>query len=242
MNKAAEQFYLEKFKKSHRHFPQGEVSEHESPDFLVDDGKKKVGIEVTGFYRESGSESSPLQKRKKIRQKVIDRAQILFNSKGLASRWVTVHFGLYFHCKKSEVEHIAKKLADLAASPFPTEVDQMIWNNDETTLKDIDCLVVRNVEMPESHWSAPMGTFVPNIEPQQIQQILDIKSKLCEKYRKSCDELWLIIVMDRFEASSFASITQESRLHYYSHLFDSAYLFLYEHSVNQDPPLLLLKS
>jgi len=52
-----------------------------------------------------------------------------------------------------------------------------------------------------------------------------VKNVLCADYRKKCDKIWLVIIMDRFKASSFSSIPDTTLEHSYTHNFDSAFLF-----------------
>jgi hypothetical protein len=87
-----------------------------------------------------------------------------------------------------------------------------------------------------------LGSFVPTLNPQQIQEILDGKNSRCAAYRNKCDKIWLVIVMNRFSASSFAMIPDGIAEHEYAHKFDAAFFFFYDYDHQQKPPLLLEKS
>jgi hypothetical protein len=243
VNKQSELFYLNKFKESFSDFPQGNISPDERPDFFVKAPNEIVGIEITGFYREpSSSTQHPLQQRESVRHKIITLAKSIYDNKGLPSVYVNVHFDLNFHCRKSEVQPIAERLAELAEQSLSNPKDEKIWRVYDIQLKGILLLFVKKMKLAKSYWSAPLASFVPTVNPQQIQDILDEKNTRCEDYRKKCDKIWLIIVMDRFEASSFSMIQETTLKHQYTHGFDSAFLFIYDYTDSQRPPFLLQKS
>jgi hypothetical protein len=69
-------FYLEKFKENFSSFPKGIIFPDERPDFLVKAPSEIIGIEITGFYRETSSSTRPpLQQRESVRHKIITLAK-----------------------------------------------------------------------------------------------------------------------------------------------------------------------
>ena len=136
-----------------------------------------------------------------------------------------IHFGLNFHCRKSEIQPIAKRLVELAEQSLSNPVSEKIWRRDAIQLSGIDLLSFKKWKAAKSYWFAPLASFVPTANSQQIQTILDEKNVLCAGYRKKCDKIWLVIVMDRFQASSFSLIPETALEHSYTHNFDSAFLF-----------------
>jgi hypothetical protein len=98
------------------------------------------------------------------------------------------------------------------------------------------------MKLAKSYWNAPLASFVPKVNSQQIQNIFDGKNTRCDDYRKKCDKIWLIIVMDRFEPSSFSMIQEAILNHLYDRSFDSAFLFFYDYTNSQRPPFPLHKS
>jgi hypothetical protein len=243
VNKQSELFYLNKFKESFSNFPQGNISPDERPDFLVKAPNEIVGIEITGFYRETSSSTQPpLQQRESVRHKIITLAKSIYDNKGLPSVYVNVHFDLNFHCRKSEVQPIAETLAELAEQSLSSPTDEKMWRIGDIQLKGIHLLFVKKMKLAKSYWSAPLASFVPTVNPQQIQDIFDEKNALCGDYRKKCDKIWLVIVMDRFEASSFSEIPETTLEHLYAHRFDSAFLFFYNYTHSQKPPFLLQRA
>lgn len=240
MNKEAEYFYLSKFKENFEDFPSGEICRHERPDFLVRNSRGDLGIEITDFYRQMSSETGlPLQQRENVRHKIITIAKDIYDARGQPSAFVAVHFDLNFHCRQSEIRSIAERLAQLAESSLSGAVEEKVWRIYEIQLNGISLLTVKKMALPKSYWSAPLASFVPTASPKQIQDILDKKSARCDAYKERCKIIWLVIVIDRFKASSFSIITNDVVEHSYKHGFDSAFLFFYDRDDLQKPPMLL---
>ncbi|HEY5346478.1 MAG TPA: hypothetical protein VIK62_09060 [Verrucomicrobiae bacterium] len=242
MNKQLELFYLNKFKESFSNFPHGNIFPDEKPDFLIKDANEIVGVEITGFYRETASKTQrPLQQREGLRNRIIALAKSIYDGKELPSVYVTIQFDLNFYCGKSEVQRIAERFADLTEQSLSNLAEGKVWKIYDIQLKGVHSLSVEKREWQKSDWTAPLVSFLPTANPQQIQEILDEKNILCEVYRKKCNKIWLVIIMDRFKSSSFSLIPEMVSEHFYTHNFDSAFLFLYDHNHPRKPPILLKK-
>jgi len=240
VSKEAELFYLERFKENFSNFPQGDIWPDESPDFLVKSANEIIGIEFTHFYRQMSSETPfPLQARESVRQKIISQSKSIYDKSGFAPVCVWVHFDLNFHCRTSKIRSVAERLVQLAKCSLSDQTDEKNWVRDDIQINGIHSLCVKRPIMKKSYWRAPLASFVPEARPQQLQEILDKKSALCEGYRRKCNKAWLIIVMDRFRASSFSLIPGSIADRPFSHQFDSAFLFFYDYSETQKPPIFL---
>jgi hypothetical protein len=239
VNKEFELFYLEKFKENFKNFPQGDVCPDERPDFLLKTTNGVIGIELTHFYRQTPDGRLPLQQRESVRRKIISEAKFIYDESGFAPVYVHVHFGFNFCCRSSEIKRVAERLVQIVGCSMLAHAQTTVVRRDEIQLPGIDLLHIKKPIMAKSYWSAPLASFVPNLLPDQLQDILDRKSRYCENYRSKCDQTWLVIAMDRFRASSFALVPESTKHHVYSHSFDSAFLFLYNYTDEQEAPCLL---
>lgn len=236
VKKEIERFYLDRLKDHFSGFPEGEIIPREPPDFLVKNGFKTVGVEVTEFHLDSSINAlSP--ERVSLREKVREHAENICNAKNLSSVWVTIHFAQDFSCRVSEIKRIASQLADLV-EPLQIDVsNQIAFELNEVEISNVISITARKVMLSKSLWTAPSARFLPELDFSYIQKILDKKSSLCEVYRKHCDEIWLMIVMDRFDPSSFATIAENVQTDSLTHAFDFAFLFV--HCYTQNSPLML---
>lgn len=243
MNKETEFFYLERFRDNYANFPDGIICFDEQPDFLIKSNDKIVGIEITHYYREQTSDTkSPLQQKIAVRRKIVDLAKSIYDEKKLPPLYVHVHFNLHFCCSEREVKASAEKIVRLVEQSLTKSSDEILCRRDEIQMSGVDLISVKRKLKGINRWTAPFGSFVPFVSSQQIQRILDEKNARCEKYRKKCHSIWLVIVMDRFQSASFAQIPEELLKSAYNHLFDSAFLFFYDYDHLQKPPFLFRKA
>lgn len=240
MNKEIERFYLDRFKANLPSFPQGEIRSNERPDFLITGAERMIGVEVTQFYRDRvGRAQYPLQQREAVRQKIISHAKAIADKHGSLPAYVFVHFDLNFHCRAFELPSIASKLVELAEGRLQNGKNEEFVRRDEIQIPGIAAFSLKRAKGSTSIWRAPLANFVPTVSSQQIQHILNEKTNRSNEYRKICDEIWLIIVIDRFRASSFAQIPEGIAERGYTHGFDSAFLFFYDYDATQRAPFSL---
>jgi len=242
VNKESEFFYLEEFKENFADFPEGMICVDEKPDFVIKTGSKFLGVEITHYYREKSSETkSPLQQKLATRRKIVDLAKSIYDAKKLPPLYVHVHFGLHFYCSEREVQASAEKIVRVVEQALSKTSDEVFCRRDEIPLAGIDLITVKKKLKGINIWTAPFGSFVPFVSLQRIQEMLDEKNSRCEKYREKCDFVWLVVVMDRFQPSSFSLIPDEVLESFYNYSFDSAFLFFYDYNHSQKPPFVLQK-
>jgi hypothetical protein len=243
VNKESEFFYLEKFKENCPNFPGGIINPCEEPDFLIKTAGKILGIEITDYYRERPPRTkSPLQQKLTTRRKIVDLAKSIYDRRGLPPLFVHVHFNLSFRCAEREVQAVADKIAQFIEQSQLKPSGEILCRADEVPMQGVDLIYIKKRVSGINRWSAPFASFVPSISAGQIQDVLDGKNTRCAKYRKKCDIIWLVLVMDRFKPSSFSLIPEATLEHSYNHLFDSAFLFFYDYTQLQKPPFILKKS
>ncbi len=73
-NQKIEKHYFEQFRRVYP-LPVGNVKYSDRPDVIIEDGPRKIGIEITNFYLEEGSSSESEQAQIKLRKKVVSSAQ-----------------------------------------------------------------------------------------------------------------------------------------------------------------------
>jgi hypothetical protein len=243
VNKESEFFYLEKFKEIFPDFPDGIINPDEEPDFLIKTESKIVGIEITDYYRERPPKiKSPLQQKLTTRRKIVDLAKSIYDKQGLPPLFVHVHFNLHFRCSEREVQAFAEKIAQFVEQSLLKPSSEVLCRAHEIPMQGVDLIYIKKRTSGINRWTAPFASFVPSISPQQIQGVLDGKNTHCAKYRKKCDIIWLVLVMDRFKPSSFSLIPETTLEYSYNHLFDSAFLFFYDYTHLQKPPFLLRRA
>lgn len=154
----------------------------------------------------------------------------------MLTAYVFVHFDLNFYCKSSEISAAASELVQVVEARFQKGSADEFIRRHEIGIPGVAAISMKKARGVTSYWSAPLASFVPTVTPRQLQKILSKKSTLCRDYRKKCNEIWLVIVMDRFAASSYSLIPDEISESSFSHGFDQAFLFCYDRDDMQKPP------
>jgi hypothetical protein len=117
--KKVELHRLERFKGFIDDFPIGQVQPCEEPDFIVHAADRIVGVELTELYREPMPGQMPQQASEAMRHKVVERAKVIYDSRGLPPVMASFFLNDRIHIKKSEVEPFAELLANLVSDNFP---------------------------------------------------------------------------------------------------------------------------
>jgi len=230
--KERERAFLEGVKKFDPEFPSGQITDSESPDFIVKLDSKSLGIEIIEYVRGQNSGESALRRREVVSQKIIDIAKDKFYRSNEIPLWVI--FSWYPRRYPQQVE--SKELADVAVWAINNNVPQdlfesVVITNDylentplEKFVHNIRVTRVRN--QGQALWSSVESGFTSAVS-NEIQEIISSKNVKAKQYRENGDLLWLIIVSDGRHISSTASL-EESALNYiYQSEFDR--VIFYDH-------------
>jgi|GEM_PF-1943119 len=187
---------------------------HESPDFLVQQKDRVLGIEIVDYVRGQSREGSPKRRNESRRQKIADTAQKEFEATNSVP--LAVYFS-WLHGRalaKADTERLATSAASVISTHIPADAGGSIWiDHDRLERTPLHGLVhsisiIRVTENGERLWTCVEGGFV-EVQVDEIEWLIENKSKEVPKYRKHCDLVWLIIVAGGEHISSNASVTEE---------------------------------
>lgn len=196
-----EAFYLQRFLARLPSFPEGRIEAFEEPDFLVYRSDSILGIELTELHREPPVGALPQQAREAMRQRVIERAQEIYLAENHPIARVTVFLNERTHVGKSEVEQLANQICDLAIRNLPgpnsSGEEAYDWTNRAYFPEIVDTIRVRRLDaITETHFNCPGATWVASLSRADIDRKLVAKEPKYAAYRKSCNEVWLVINAD----------------------------------------------
>ena len=199
--KDIEVVYLERFRHAMPDFPEGRIEPSEEPDFLVYRSDSILGIELTELHRETRPGASPQQARESMRQRVVNRAQELYVVGHYPPVRATVFMHGDVHIERSEVEHLASQICELAIRnlPGPNSSGEEFyeWTNRTYFPEVVNNIRVHRLdEITVSHFNAPGSTWVAPLARADVERALLSKNPKYSTYRKRCDEAWLIINAD----------------------------------------------
>jgi hypothetical protein len=197
VKKARERAYLERFRENFADFPEGEVVSFEQPDFLIKMQSRRIGIELREYHVQEPDEGwgSPMRAREGKEDKVLRTASKRYQSKGLPTVAVHVHWNSHQVFSSRRVQELAADLADLVQEHLPEPGHEAAirhrhhpaWLSlpQEVTSLSID----RRINFSKNSWTSVRGAFVPTLTPPELQQIMWTKEAKVPSYRQQCREV-----------------------------------------------------
>jgi hypothetical protein len=199
----------------------------DSPDLRILTTRGIIGIEHTQILNKKDAD---LKAEEESEERVVKKAQEIFEQKNSVPIYVYVHFQLGTKLYKKQVKGIAHSLAELVLNNMPEKGEQ----------KSIESWQTRNELPPEIYkidlewyekatyplWAVPMSVMIPDITSDIVTGIILRKEgERIRIYRKSCYEIWLLIVIDGHTPSGSWEIPRETIEKEFVTQFDRVVLF-----------------
>lgn len=243
--KNKEQFHFDLFKKLHKQLPNG-ILHHQckqKPDFLIEHSKGILGIEHTEIFKnKSPSQPYTPQEEEGFLKKIIDKAKIICEQKKVPALQVKVWFNPIKHITGNKAQSkLSQSLAELIESwnkknSYPHELLKPKSQIPEIFQIDIRRGTFDGQTWLTSHrWTKEGSGWVKRDFINELQKCIDEKNDKYEKYRKNCEECWLLIVADRSNPAQCFDIDfcGEVKTHSYYSKFDQTFYMevMHEHLV-----------
>lgn len=224
-------------------FPTEALKFGDKPDLIVHTDTGDVGIEHTKLVRVEAAPGIVLpQAQEQLQDRVVSRAQAIFEERGGGMLGVNAHFSSDPNniLGKRNVDEAAFRLAAViahAAQILGPEVEKSGWQTLEGWNYEerfpglffpaqIDLIHFQVVDHPGFVlWGVPRGCFVPDITTQHLQQTIDGKEAKLGSYRSRCSEVWLSMVTENWLPSSYFNITPEVAEFTFRSAFDRVFYF-----------------
>jgi hypothetical protein len=183
------------------------------PDFIVAEGGRRIGVEMTRYHHDSGPGGSEGAKHESLERKVMTLGEGLFEASNPGAH---VRVSPYFRrgtLRRGNVPHVAERLARLVATTIPldpTDSEPLTsrradWDAlDRAGLSEvlITLTVYRWRRMRAGEWYPPVGGGV-STDVSSIELRLRAKENDLPSYRARVDESWLVIYAPLGHASAF---------------------------------------
>lgn len=222
-NKPRERFYLQALRDGGADVPVGQALEPEPPDFVLLDGERRLGIEMTVFHPAPSTGQHPHQEQQSLKERVVNIAEQLHHQDGGQALYVGVYFNPNNPLTKKMVQPLARLLADAVMNyPVPESMCETAveipWSNRPLGVSGI--LIHGSVDGVDRLWSPDAGGWVVQVTSQQVAEVVRKKAQREPLARKQCDDLWLVIVNDDFSGAAPSEISDEALTASYQGLFD----------------------
>lgn len=203
--KLHERFLLECFIQASRIDAQI-VEDREAPDFIVQVGKARVGVEVTELFIAPGGRGNTPQAQEAISSQIAVKAQHLYQAAGGPPAHVSLCFPPGRDLRGLNRDKTAQTLCDYVLS-----LNLSLWQRVDWRPEDFDSAVpdeisfIHALGVPSfdmAHWGVARAGWVAPLKHGQLQERIDEKAKRLSKYQDSVAENWLLVVADAMKPSS----------------------------------------
>ena len=222
-----ELLHLNQFKEAFDEFPKGEIIESESPDFIVNDGNRKVCIEVTKIYKSNPSNKPPMQAIESTCRKIAEAASIICEERQIPPLTVSLHFIHSPQVLDTRRDDLSKKIADFICQNIPQLDTYHSFHpifDDPTFPEHIHAITIgRFSVLTNHHFNVPTAGWVKKEFSVELQNAIDLKNKKLFQYNNNCTEHWLLIISEGSSPSTFFESSGDTRNNVFKSDFDRTF-------------------
>jgi len=190
---------------------------------------EKLGIEITEYSLGQGKPGSLPRQQETVHQRIAHQAQSLYEARLTRHLQVNILWTIFTSCPALREEpQIAQEIARhvLESTHDQLHICRVSWkniNNALLTKYGIEISICPIEGAGKSCWSS-MACFSFPPEAARIQKALDEKESKVTEYRKTCDEVWLLLVASsEFLSSQFTPDSSLEKMQFTSS-FDRVFL------------------
>jgi hypothetical protein len=176
--------------------PNGKIIYDDKPDVIIN-GERKIGIGITDFYIEDGSDISSEQRQSKIRNEVIASAHKQYLDSG--GRKIELSFGFNTQHPITNKNKLAENIASLGK-----QIEQLktgtVYQSYHKDIPELHSVYINQNEYTDPTWRLNQGHSGQFVSAEKLNKIIQDKENKAKEYQP-CDAYWLLIVMDFMDAT-----------------------------------------
>lgn len=185
----------------------------ESPDFIIENEYKKIGVEIVGIFTKN-------IEYEKFKQQLIKLSEQKFIEK-----YPDVNFLANVYFKNEELKlqkHQLFEEAEKIANHIYNIYRQHTFFNDCEIIEEVE--IISNSQLSFSY--NPGGYMVNSLTPELVSNtILKKEGKIINYKQKNLDEIWLLIVVSHSSPESYKIFDEDEHLFKnYDSKFDKVYI------------------
>jgi hypothetical protein len=216
-----ERHFFEQFRAAYP-LPVSTVSYGDRPDVTLT-GERKIGIEVTRFYLQSGTVLKSKQRQNPLADAVVARAQSLYRSQRGKAVELHISFDTPHLIKPRRTHKLAEELAELAkrieCQPSG-EVDRAEFQ----AIPEVSFVYFNAQEYPDTKWRAGGVHTVGLMSEAALEAIVREKEAKAANYNPR-DAYWLLVVVDWIDPAQEQEIRGNDRLCVTSDVFEKIIIY-----------------
>lgn len=242
--KETERHHIRSFRCLCSDFPAGELTECETPDFLVVTAKgRTIGIEITRVFKTDGTDETAEQADEATKEAITVAARMHAECLTVPPAHVSLFFNPQYlrRIKKSkknvvqpeprfltkkEKQNIARSIAQFVHKNMPPQGCSIrlepSCHPDQP--REVDLILINRVHPVDRHrWCWLEVRTVQHDAIERLQKAICIKSQRRDACRRNCEECWLLVVAPSFQSSGTIHPDEKSLSHIYTSPFSRTY-------------------
>lgn len=187
----SEQYYFEQFRRYYP-LPNGTIEYTDRPDFILH-GVRKIGIEITNFFKEDGGLPESEQRQREARDEVVSGAQRLYLENGGRGITLIVSFDEGSPIGERR-QALAERIATLASQIDGRQTGQ-IGNDLFEAVPELSFVYLIAEDTEHSQWRAQQRYEGSLLSRDKLLAVVETKERKARCYQR-CDAYWLVVVVD----------------------------------------------
>ncbi len=206
-NRDIERHYFEQFRRAYT-LPDGTVSYCDKPDVTLT-GERKIGIEITRFYLQSGACLASDQRQQPLRTAIVAKAHALFRAQGGKGFELTIDFDRRHPITSTSPRSrkLPGELVALANRIDPARATGALNRRKLSAIPEISDVYFIAREFLDEKWHVIGNYSVERMSPEALKGIIREKEAKSVEYEPR-DAYWLLVVVDPIDPAQ----EQEIRL------------------------------
>lgn len=201
----------------------GNAVKSESPDFLIKETDRMIGVEVTSLRTPDGESAVESTK-----DAIVTASQMAATRLNVPAVDVTLFFSITGPLKKSEKKRVSESVAQVVLENLPDLDGQATLEMVPGQPSEVDLILVsRRSAKNRWHWTEAGDKL--ECADFLIQSAIDKKSEKISNYLQNCDECWLLVGVNSFRPSGKLRPGDQVRNHVFRSPFDRTYFLDYGH-------------
>lgn len=224
------------FRKLCPQFPAGDVTDNTDddsprggPDFIVRTGSATLGVEITRLCLEGDMRGNARKSKESIWDRAAGEAQTRWLSEGHPQVDVRVLFNEKSDYGKRSAGPLADRLVVVVQEhlPEPGGIVNLPDANTDWARWPQDVRHIRIWRCPPEYgpqWFAGDVAWLPDLQPEAVQGVVDSKRENLVNYRRYCEKNWLLIGAGVGGLSSYFRSVAPVTHHTFTTGFDRVFL------------------
>jgi hypothetical protein len=231
--KDKERHYFRQFQRAYM-MPKGVVIDDDSqekPDVIIA-GIRKLGIEITHFYLQSGSLVESEQRQTRYRTEVVAEAQKLYRTAGGRNIELTFDFYKDKPITPDRKRKLPAELVTFVRSLNTMEGGEVYRHIYQDKMPEVSFIWVNTKEYSDAKWRLVSAYSVGLMSVDSLEAIVRGKESKANEY-EPCDALWLLVIVEPMDPAQEQEIRVDD-LHVHSDVFERIVIYkpLFEHIID----------